>query len=269
MIILSTLSLAILIDLVSYLFIFEPGDLLLTVIIISAIIAALPVVVFEYIRYQHVKNLEDRFPQFLIDLVESVRAGMNIPQALKHVSKNDYGPLTPHIRKIAAQVDWGVPLEDALLRFAKRSGSRLIGRMVATIIESHKFGGNLIDIFESISETSLQIERLREERKLYLQSQMTTGYVIFFVFLAVLIGMQRFLIPSLTGISAVKGEKAMKISPEELQAQYRFMFRNLVIIQAVFAGLVVGKMSEGSVMAGIKHSFILFVIGFIVFTVAT
>ncbi|HDJ96506.1 MAG TPA: hypothetical protein ENG45_00340 [Candidatus Aenigmarchaeota archaeon] len=230
----------------------------------------LPIILFKYIRYRKIKEIEDKFPVFLLDFVESVRAGMTLPQALKNVSKNDYGELSKYVKKMAAQIEWGIPFEKVLLSFSKNSGSKLIARMISTIVESHKFGGNLTDIFKGISETSVEIERLREERKIYLQSQMTTGYVIFFVFLVVLIGLQRFLLPGLTEmvkkgeITVIGGE-----SIENIEEKYKAVFRNLILMEGFFAGLVIGKMSEGTVVAGIKHSFILMVIGIIVFTLAT
>ncbi|MCD6403066.1 MAG: type II secretion system F family protein, partial [Candidatus Aenigmarchaeota archaeon] len=230
-----------------------------------------PIVIFRYLRYKETKEIEDKFPTFLIDLVEAVRAGMPLPQALKHVSKNDYGKLSYYIKKMASQMEWGIPFDEVLLRFSKQSGSKFIGRLVSTIVESHRFGGNLTDIFEGISQTSLEIERLREERKVYLQSQMTTGYVIFFVFLAVLIGMQKFLIPGLTQVGKA-GEVfsgGQQITPEQLTEEYKTVFRNLIFLQAMFAGLVVGKMSEGSILAGLKHSVAMTLVGVIVYTLAT
>jgi len=189
---------------------------------------------------------------------------MTLPQAVKSVSKNDYGHLSPYIKKLDAQLDWGIPFDNALLKFSKITGSKLIGRVTSTIIESHRFGGNLTDIFESISSTSIEIERLREERKLYINSQLITGYVIFFVFLLVIIGLQRFLVPSLTDVTV--GE--LTATPEEIQVQYSEIFRNLVILQGLFAGLVIGKMSEGAIVGGIKHSLFLVIIGTIIQTLS-
>jgi len=264
--------LAVMIDLLSYFYLSKliPG-VFSTIVILSIVLVAMPIVIFRYLRYKETKEIEDKFPTFLIDLVEAVRAGMPLPQALKHVSKNDYGKLSYYIKKMASQMEWGIPFDEVLLRFSKQSGSKFIGRLVSTIVESHRFGGNLTDIFEGISQTSLEIERLREERKVYLQSQMTTGYVIFFVFLAVLIGMQKFLIPGLTQVGKA-GEVfsgGQQITPEQLTEEYKTVFRNLIFLQAMFAGLVVGKMSEGSILAGLKHSVAMTLVGVIVYTLAT
>ena len=126
-------------------------------------------------------------------------------------------------------------------------------------MEGHRFGGNLADAFESLSSTAFEIEKLREERKLYLNSEIITGYIIFFVFLGVIIGLGRFLIPSLSKVSI---STTTSVAPEtNIAAQYKEIFRNLIIIQGLFAGLCIGKMTEGAVVAGLKHSLIMMIIG--------
>jgi len=42
----------------------------------------------------------------------------------------------------------------------------------------------------------------------------------------------------------------------------------LIIIQGIFSGLAVGKLGEGSLMAGLKHSFFMSFIGGLAFLLA-
>jgi flagellar protein FlaJ len=226
----------------------------------------LPIALVRYYQMVKIKALEENFPQFIRDLVESIRSGMTLPQAIESISKNDYGNLSPLVKKLNAQLDWGIPFDKAFLKFSRNTNSKLIGRTTLTIIESHRFGGNLTDIFEAISSTSLEIERLREERKLYINSQLMTGYVIFFVFLIVIIGLQKFLIPTLADIS--DEGLTEEVEEKDLAAEYTSIFRNLIILQGLFAGLVIGKMSEGQLAGGIKHSLFLIIIGVLIFSIA-
>jgi flagellar protein FlaJ len=270
MIVTVTTLLSITLMILGFIYLREITGVFTSVIMISVILLAFPFILFKYVEYKKTKEIEDNFPLFLSDFVEAVRAGMPLPQALKHISKNNYGALSRYVKKMSAQMDWGIPFDVALESFARSSGSKVVGRVVSTIIESHKYGGNLTDIFEAISETSVEIERLREERRMYLQSQMMTGYLIFFIFLIVLIGLQRFLVPSLSGVGGfgIGGERGVG-GGANLSEQYRTVFLHLVVLEALFAGLVVGKMSEGSAIAGIKHSFLLTIVGTIIFLVAT
>lgn len=243
-----------------------------TMYLIGAIVIGLPLVIIKYFETRRVKEMERNFPVFLQDFVESIRGGMTLPQAFKTISVNEYGMLTPLVKKMTAQLDWGIPVETVLLQFAKDTKSRLISRIVSTVMESHKFGGKLIETFEALSSTALEVERLRAERRLFLNSQVVTGYIIFFVFLVVILGLEKYLVPSLGQVSAQSltqiSTGGASIPQADLQRQYSEIFRNLILMQGLFAGLTVGKMSEGAVVSGIKHSIFMMVVGILVFLIA-
>ncbi|MDI6798504.1 MAG: type II secretion system F family protein [Candidatus Aenigmarchaeota archaeon] len=240
----------------------EEPNIFATLNVIAILIFALPIILMKYKEYSRVKELERMFPVFLRDFVESVRSGMTISQAFKSVSLNDYKALSYYVKKMAAQMDWGIAIEKVLLRFSKESKSKLIGRVISSVIESHKFGGNLTNTLEALGNTALEIEKLRAERRLYLQSQLMTGYTIYFVFLAVIIILQKFLIPSF----AQTGEVGLPISQPQMIEEYKSIFRNLIMIQGFFAGLVVGKIAEGAMIAGIKHSIVMTFAGIVTYT---
>ncbi|MEM7825104.1 MAG: type II secretion system F family protein [Candidatus Aenigmatarchaeota archaeon] len=233
-----------------------------TIYIIAFFMLIGPIVFTKYIENRRIKELEEEFPVFLRDFVETVRGGMSIPEAFRSISNNDYQKLNPYIKKIAAQIEWGIPLETVLLKFARESKSKLIGRVVSIVIEGHKFGGNLAESFESLSSTAFEIDKLRAERKLYLHSQIITGYIIFFVFLIVIIGLDKFLIPNLSKVSI---GAATTVAETDIVEKYKELFRNLILIEGLFAGLCIGKMTEGVIVAGLKHSIIMMVLGFLIF----
>jgi flagellar protein FlaJ len=249
-----------------FLFLRDIPSLFSSIMIVAGIMFILPIALIRYYEISRIRVLEEFFPQFMRDLVESIKAGMTLPQAIESVSDNDYGGLSPHVKRLNAQLNWGVPFSEALMRFSKNTKSKLIGRITSTIIESHEVGGNLIDVFESISSTSFEIEKLREERELYINSQLMTGYIIFFIFLFVIIVLQRFLVPMLSEVS-VAGLTTR--TAQDMSSEFVSVFRNLIILQGLFAGLVIGKMSGGSIAGGIKHSLFLIIVGVLVFTIFT
>ncbi|QQG40286.1 MAG: type II secretion system F family protein [Candidatus Aenigmatarchaeota archaeon] len=228
--------------------------------LLGASIAIGPSMIIRYNEYRTLKRIESTFPQFLNDIVESTNAGQTLPQAIKSASRNEYGPLSPYVKKIAAQIDWGIPFDKILENMASSLNSKLLRRTVSTIIETHRSGGNISDVLRAVSESVTEIDRIREERKAHVYSQMITGYTIFFVFLGVIVGMQKFLIPTLL----ITGEGAAGIGlsgTAGLVTRYQFLFQALIVIQAIFSGFAIGKMSEGSMVAGVKHVIVLFSVG--------
>jgi flagellar protein FlaJ len=222
----------------------------------------LPGGTIQYMRYSEARGIEEHLPDFLLDVATNIRTGMTLPQAVKTSAKSSFGPLTPYARRIAAQVDWGIPFEKSLMGFAEGK-SKNIRRTVTTIIESHRSGGSIAEIMESIARSTTEIEKIRKERASQIYAQMTTGYIIFFIFLGIMIALQTMLIPDLTSLTAPMGDS----DTEALLATYRQLFFWLIMIQGAFSGIAIGKMAEGALEAGIKHSIILVLLGYTAFLI--
>ncbi len=237
--------------------------------ILGAIVAIGPTMLIKYREYEDKKEIERRFPDFLRDVTEGTKAGMTLPKAIKEAAKGDYGALDPHVKKMASQMDWGVPFDEVLERFAKRTKSASMRRTITTIIETHRSGGNVSDVLKIVAESVTDMEKIKKERKSHVYSQMITGYTIYFIFLGVMIGLQRFLIPSLAMDAGadIAFDTGAGLHMDELAVIYEDMFQNLVLIQGLFSGLAIGKMSAGSVIAGLQHVLVLIVIGYTAFFV--
>ncbi len=90
-----------------------------------------------------------------------------------------------------------------------------------------------------------------------------TSYLIFFVFIFILVILQTFLLPALPSTTGTDVSDTGAEIPPELFAQ---TFINFIIVQGFFAGLATGKMAEGSLVAGFKHSLMLITIGYTIFS---
>jgi flagellar protein FlaJ len=235
---------------------------------VGAMIAILPPVLVFYNRYMENKQVETQFTVFISDFTESIDSGMTLPMALKYCGGKDYGILTGRIKSISAQVNWGVPFREALRMFSENIESLPVKRSITTIIETYKVGGKISDTLKAVGESLMEINKIKAERSVSVQSQILTSYLIFFVFIFILVILQSFLIPALTpntnvmGISSMSGGAVPEMFPPE-------MFTNFILVQGFFAGLATGKMAEGSVIAGVKHSVVLIVIGYSIFSVAS
>ena len=224
-------------------------------LIAGGIAVGLPVVML-YSHYSRIKKIESLFPVFLHDITENVKAGMTLPQAIKATTANDYGLLTPYVKEVSAKITWGIPLDKVLMDVADELNSQSMRRTVQTINEAHRSGGRIHTVLDSVGKALQELEKIKRERSSSVYSQMINSYVIFFIFLGVMIGMSSFLIPA---FRFEEGQSDIgTVLPE--------IFFWIIIIQGVFAGLSVGKMAEGSIIAGAKHSFVLTIIGYTVFT---
>lgn len=253
---------------ISNIFVAESIPFLVPILnVIGGIILVVPPTLIFYTKYRVKKEMEQRFVGFILDLADSINSGMTLPMALEHCSGRDYASLTPLISDLNAQVDWGIPFQKALASFSKKTGSKPISRSIRTITETYKVGGKISDTLAAVSKSMLTIEKLNRERKSSVYSQVVMLYLIFFVFIGILIIMQISLIPVLNPDTV--GELSLAAQGVRVPAEiYTETFIYFIIIQGFFAGLVIGKMAEGTISAGMKHSAFLIIVGYALFSFA-
>lgn len=240
----------------------------------SLLLMLAPILYIKYEEYIRKKEMEDKFPEFLRDIVEGTRAGMSLPQAIKNTQTGSYGPLDDKIEKMSAQLDWGIPFEKVLRNFGEETGSPVIRRSVDTIIQAYSSGGNIQEVLDSVGDNIRTIEELKQERESQLYGEMVTGYIVFFIFIGILIALTNFLLPNLASAQQSLGSGGFSVlggsggggNLQQNISTYSSWFSRLVYIQAFFSGLIIGKLAEGELRAGFKHMALLFATGYLAVT---
>lgn len=259
-------------------------------ILLAAIIGAVPYAFFSYFEFKKIRSMEDQLPLFLLDLSEAQKIGMTLPDALRQVGKTDYGKLSEEINKIDYQLSWGIPTQEVMSNFAKRlEKSKLIGRVVRIINEAYSSGGDIARTMEATASDITAIKEAEKERKSITYEHMLIMYAIYFIFIGIVISLSQTLIPlmnistgsGMTGIlsfgdpcGACSNNPSINCINCSIFAvvcqmfsinkscYYYALFIIMAIIQGIFSGLVAGQIGEGSVTAGLKHSSIMTLSGF-------
>ncbi len=247
--------------------IFLRGSKLVWFIVVLGVISmALPFVLSLVLESGRQKEKEERFLEFVRDLVENVKAGTPISKGIYNLKTRDYGALSPHVEKLANQISLGIPLTTALFNFAKDTKSKVIMRAVNLISEAEKSGGQIGSILESVARSVNQTENLQKERKAAVYNLIVQGYIIFIIFIVIMLLLQFHILPMTKDIG---GESISELSlkPHQItQEDFAKPMLIILLVQAFFAGLVIGKISEGSIKDGIKHSFILLALALLIKT---
>lgn len=247
-------SLAAAIVLVAY-FLFGTTSTFDESIFFAVIVAISPSAILSYIDYRWRKAVDERLPDLFRSMVQAQEAGMTLQQALEEASKRDYGPLTAELKKITAQISWGMSFEEALLAMGKRVNTVLVQRTVPMIIEASRSGGHVEKVFDPMGKFIQTTLLLDKERKTQTRPYIAIIYVAFFVFLFTIILLFKSFFVSVEGLP-ILGTPVM--SPMGIQR----IFFHMTSIQAFFGGLVAGKMGDGTVNAGLKHSLVLMFCGY-------
>ncbi|MEK6894392.1 MAG: type II secretion system F family protein [Nanoarchaeota archaeon] len=254
-------------------FIFFFGENLFYFLIgIAMAVIALPFVVTTIFETNLEKEKNEQFLEFARALAENVKGGTPIGQSIKNMRNKNFGSLTENIGKLANQMSIGIPMSKALHTFAEDIGSVTVKRAISLIKEAEMAGGKIDDILDSVASSIYQIEKLKKERSAAISSLVVQGYIIFFIFIGIMLVMQFKIIPLTDQVNSVGGLEGIGggigassgegFSTDDLSRPLLWM----LLLQGLFSGLAIGKLSEGSVKAGVKHSFVMVIAAFLIST---
>lgn len=251
-------------------FLFKESPLFSFVLGIGIIVGALPFVFSTIAETKIAREKEEMFLEFARNLVESVKMGSSISKSVILLKNRNYEVLNKHVGKLVNQISMGIPLNIGMQTFAKDINNKKISKAIQLIRQAERAGGDIGKILESVAEAVSATDKLKKERKAAISTLMVEGYIIFFVFIIIILVMQFQILPLVSGLA---GSVSIGGSIESGGAgidsrEIADAFLDLLLVQGLFSGLIIGKLSEGSVKNGIKHSFILMISAFLISTIA-
>jgi flagellar protein FlaJ len=225
-------------------------------ILFALVVGVLPPAVMDYVDYRWRRSIDEHLPDLFRSIVQAQQTGMTLPQALDEASKRSYGSLTGELKRMVAQISWGMPFEKALHSLSERVNTVLMRRTAPLIIEAGKSGGQVEKVFEPmgkfVQSTLTSEKKLRAQIRPYI----AVVYVAFFVFLFTIIILFKAFFSQMADFTL------MGLGLLTTEAMRKTFF-HMSILEAFFGGLVAGKMGEGTVSAGLKHSVILLTAGYV------
>lgn len=238
-----------------------------------------PISIYESQRISKAQKIEERLADFLRDLGESTHAGLTLAKAVKVASKGEYGELTPEIQKMAVQISWGLPATEALTLFADRLKTPLVKRSVLLVNEANEAGGDVASVLSAASSDTREIQLLQHERSTQMTMYVATIMVAFVVFLVVILIVYNTFVPQMKemqqnlreaseeGENVGGGVSAFNVENVNF-AEITFVYVLSALIQGIGDGLVAGLMQTGKILNGLKYSFIMVLIVFVIYVFA-
>jgi flagellar protein FlaJ len=224
------------------------------------------------IQRKRIKEIESRLPEFLRDVAEAGRFGMTLAQAIKVASRGRYGKLSPEIQRMAAQIDWGVPASEAMRLFSERVDTPLVKRMTSIIIKANDAGGSVSDVLTMVAHDARESMLNQAERKIAMSTYMMVIYIAFAVFIATIFILNTTFLPKMmeAGQSVAEGAEKAGVDTASLATikvsvipVIQILFIISVTIHAFGDGILAGVLSDGQISSGMKHAFIMLLIGLI------
>jgi archaeal flagellar protein FlaJ len=239
-------------------------------LLFAGMLALVPPAIMYYFDAKRRDAIDNNIPHLIRDIADAGRSGMTLTRAIEISAERDYGPLTAEIKKLIAKISFRVPLEKALQFFADRTGTMLSRRTSMLVAEANKSGGDIQESMESVAKHVQEIQYLERKRRATLRPFIGVMYISFAVFLVTVYLLISSFFKQLAntsfgggGGSSIGGVGFSFVSLPLPKITAVFLYMGM--IEALFAGLVGGKMASGYMKDGLKHAILLMMICFITF----
>ena len=220
-------------------------------------------------KLRRISKVEERLPDFLRDVAEAGRFGMTLPDAIVVASTGRYGLLTDEIKKMASQIEWGVPVAQALDLFEQRVPTPLVQRVVSIVTRANEAGGNVADVLTMVAHDTREAQLAQQARQISMMTYVTVIYIAFFVFLVTIYIMCATFLPQM--ITAGQGVSTSGLSSSGgVNLAFGFVpalflaFLVAVIAHAVGDGIMAGVLVNGRIAEGLQHATIMLAVGWLI-----
>jgi flagellar protein FlaJ len=230
------------------------------VLVIAVLIVIAPYGIDVTLQKRSTRKKEEIYTEFLFKLSELMRGGLDPIKSVKELSKTDLGILTPHVRIAATSMVYGKSFEESMKAMAKSLHSEMITRYTALVVQASYSGGAVADLILKASEDMRSIIAIEREKEGNLSQYVMIFYFAQGIIIFVIYTLSSSLLPFVAqlGSSNILG-KANTIA----NLDFSRGFFHMIIINAFFGGLIIGKISEGDARYGLKHAVVLMVAGYL------
>ena len=236
--------------------------------IIFIVIVMIPFIIFYEIRAWRMRKIDEKMPDFLRDLSNLNGSGILFSNSLKLMAESKMGILTKELKKLKEDLSWGTSTTRVLIKLENSIRTATSSRVLHTLIKANESTSDLKSVLSVTAEQVKSEEEMKKERSSDMAVYVITIYVAFFVFLFILFILAAYFFPqtvSFTSASQEVGSAGIGNGAFNIKEYTMLMFHS-TLIQAFASGLVAGKMGQGSVYMGLKHSVSMAMLAFVVFT---
>ena len=251
-------------------FMADPVGILDDYLVLAAFIALLPLVIFFEMKRRRHKKIKAQVPGFLKGVASTNASGMTLVQSIEVIAKSTSGAIGDDIARMWRDLEWGVSIRDAFVRFANRVKMASLSRTVTLLTETMRTSGEVADTLYLSAKDTEMAEELDRERFTNMLIYVIIIYIAFFVFIGII-----FIIS--TSFLPVMAEAGGDVASSGMSAEgflgafdidvFKRIFLHASLLQGFCSGLIAGQMGEGEFLAGIKHSLIMVLIAYVAFTV--
>ncbi|MCP8305051.1 MAG: type II secretion system F family protein [archaeon] len=224
---------------------------------LGLIISVVPAAIISYRDSSHKRAVESMLSSFLADIAEIRKTGLAPERCIEQLAERKYGKLSIYVKNMSTQLSWGVPLRKVMINFSNSVRSWLVRATAFILLEVVDVGGGTVKMFGSLADFSQKINETEKQKKSALRPFIFIPYFGAIMIVVTMIMMIYFVTLPMT---ALPGSGVSMVANLPLITS---TLLSSAILQAWIMGFVAGKMGEGNIAAGFKHSAILVIISLV------
>ncbi len=193
-------------------------------------------------------KIEEALPDALHQMAVSIRSGLVLESVINEIAEAEYGPLSEEFTRVIVEIRKGRSLKEALLSFAKRSGSPEIKRATTLLLEGIEAGGSVPEVLDEVADDIRAIRAVQRERKAL------TGQQISFLAMASLMAAP-FVMGIVASLPTIMAGVGGGIVSKSMMRQINMITQGLtfyVVGQACSSSIMMAVIMFGSPKKGIK-----------------
>lgn len=243
----------------------DPGDFVYEYVVLGALFIGL----FPYALYCHLfgntrTKYEVAFAQFLFELADSIRGGIDPARSLLSFAEVDKGILKKHLKVAADGIRIGRPFDEMIELMVRPIESPMVKRYASLIGETSKMGGDIAIVLHRAAKDMDDLIKIERDRKRQLNAQAMTIYISFAVLLIVIYQLIS-IYPMMGNIDgSLFGGPNLESAAETATTSavmdlmtIKQRFLHLMIINSLGAGILIGVFTDGKPKMGLMHALIM------------
>ncbi|SFM25563.1 type II secretion system F family protein [Methanolobus profundi] len=228
------------------------------IMVFAVLVAIIPYSIDSLLEKRKLQRRELAFSEFLYKLSELMRGGIDPVKGFINLSKTNLGAISTHAQDAASSMVLGKSFDESMHRMSRSMNSRLVARYIDVVVQAAYTGGNVADLLFRTSEDMRSVIAIQREKEANLKQYI----VIFYLAQGIIVMLTYILSTSL--LPLIQGVGMEMLGGAGLSdIDFERGFFHMIILNALFGGLIIGQITEGEIKHGFKHSAILIILSYI------
>jgi flagellar protein FlaJ len=224
----------------------------------------------EFNNSRWLKKVDANTPRILLDITETVRSGVPLMEALQDASTRDYSPVSEKLSSAMKRFNFTSDFKGALNWLSSILIRPVVKSMNILLLEAYQMGGQAISVLDTSVDLFTKIEEYREQRQSRMRPYVLIVYAGSIIFLIIsYVIFTKFIVPIYNiSLDPSLMNTGVFFGLEDIH-YYKSILFWAATIQAIFSGLVAGKIGSGRLSGGLIHVVFLLVTTIIFFNTFT